>query len=143
MCLVGPVMRQGDAIRAVRLGGTVSLLCGDQLRSRPDANAMWLDPTGVQVTGSAYTPIIDSTGVQLNLSDVEMKDNGTWTCNVTVVGTNVNDPTSNQVFPTLPIGAIENEIELIILGKIYLSFFKMLILNFIFKNVIYFTGKRN
>jgi len=53
--IVGPSLRRGAQQLAVKLGSPLSLLCGDQLRSKPPPTIEWQDPISVFVK-NVYVP---------------------------------------------------------------------------------------
>ena len=104
-------------MRAVREGGNISLFCGNQILSNPQAVVTWLDPMLNKVLGDGTNIVNSNNGSRINLYAATESENGTWTCNVMVAGINVTNPETLEILPIVQIGAEQFEIELIVVGK--------------------------
>ena len=65
-------------------GEAVSLVCGYNLDSYPEASVTWTDPSGRKMlqNNDRYTLDSGPEVVQLNISEASQSDSGVWTCSV-------------------------------------------------------------
>ena len=104
-------------------GDSVSLTCGYDLASNPQASITWKYPNGSVVTSDdqRIMTVDEESLVQLNISDVSLSDSGSWTCvievNLTCVGEPLRENGVSVCDGTELIGRIQHEIELVVVGK--------------------------
>lgn len=72
----------------VLLGHPVSLICGYDLDSNPQAIITWTDPRGNKVTDNdQYLADDGPEVVQLDITRASISDSGMWRCSVNVIST--------------------------------------------------------
>ena len=67
-------------------GDSVSLVCGKNLESNPNASITWINPQSTSMSGSNDDNYAQDDGpevVQLNIAKASKRDSGTWTCVMT------------------------------------------------------------
>lgn len=68
----------------------VTLICGYELQSNPQATIFWIDPNGNEVVDKENYFQDDGPGVvQLHIKRASRKDRGQWTCKMEVPDVNV------------------------------------------------------
>ncbi len=108
--VVGPSIERGPEQRAIQVGQPLSLVCGTNLMSNPQATSRWMDNLGVDVTsGYRLNTFGNSTLVSLEFNNTMSQDTGTWSCVVTV---NVT-----EVTPSVTIGEVTIDISLTVVGE--------------------------
>ena len=118
-------MKVGPDRYVVLEGDSVSLTCGYDLVSNPQASITWKYPNGSVVTsdGQRIRTVSEESLVQLNISDVRFSDSGSWTCivevDLTCVGEPLRENGGSVCSDKEPIGCIQHEIELVVVGKCF------------------------
>ncbi len=117
--IVGPSIERGPEQRAIPVGEPLSLVCGTNLMSNPQASIRWIDNQGVDVTSpSRLNTFANNTLVSLEFDNTTSQDTGTWSCVVTVVGTDVTQPSpGGGVTPSVTIGEVTINISLTVVGE--------------------------
>lgn len=119
----GPNMTVGPHRYAILEGDSVLLTCGYELISNPQATITWKHPNGSLVTSSdeRVLAISEEKAIRLNISDVSFSHNGSWACvvevNRTCVGEQLGENGDKVCDGNGPIGRIQHEIELVVVGK--------------------------
>ena len=92
------------------------LIIGKNLESNPEAVVTWTTPQGVTLKNSngRYTMSSGPEKVQLSISDVSERDNGTWTVTAEVLSTETFQNCSDQNSSSK---RKEFHIQLIVVGK--------------------------
>ncbi len=87
--------------------------------SNPQATISWIDNQGVDVTGgSRLNTFANNTLVSLEYDNTMSQDTGTWSCVVTVVGTDVTQSSpGGGVTPSVTIGEVTINISLTVVGE--------------------------
>jgi hypothetical protein len=112
-------MRNGPNKTFSLEGDSVSLVCGYQLRSNPQANITWKHPDGSTVESSDR--IIRDNGtelVQLNLTNTSARDGGNWNCIVEVIHTCVWEQDKSC---SVRNNSLRYKMELVVIGELYKS----------------------
>ena len=78
---------EGPTERYVLLGDPLSLVCGTNLDSNPQATITWTasDATTIRMNGGRYTLENGPDIVRLSFSTTMLIDSGVWRCNVMVI----------------------------------------------------------
>ena len=107
-------------MRAVRLGDSVSLLCGTNIVSNPAAIVTWLDPLGRDIAQDPrFRALSSESSVALEITSATRADEGEWTCVLRVEGTNLRR-LEGGVDPNITIiGEERLSINLTVVGKLY------------------------
>ena len=98
------------------VGDQADLVFGENLESNPKAVVTWTTPQGESFKNSngRYTVNSGPENVQLSISALSAKDNGTWTATVEVLSTETFKNCSDQ---NSSLRKMEIEVQLIIVGK--------------------------
>ena len=103
----------------ILLGNSVSLVCGTDLDSNPQATTTWTAPDGTTVMDNARYDLENGPNiVRLNLSRTLLSDAGMWRCDIRTESERyiVNNGSLIQANVTVIGVPIQRDIELIIIG---------------------------
>ena len=79
----GPSLTLSSSEHYALLGDSLSLVCGTDLDSNPQATITWTAPDGTTVVDNARYTLDNGPGiVRLNFSRTILSDAGVWRCNV-------------------------------------------------------------
>ena len=118
----GPSLALGPSQHYVLLGNSVSLVCGTDLDSNPQATITWIAPDGTTIMDNARYDLENGPEiVRLNLSHTILSDAGMWRCNITTESDQylVNNGSLVGINATVIGAPIQHDIELIIIGWYY------------------------
>ena len=108
--LDGPDITEGPGEHLVREGGTIELICCENLDSSPEATVTWVSPQGKEIKASDEHYIMSKLpSVTLTIMNVTKSDhNGEWKCIVEVDGgdTYCPDPNKPQRTPNIHVHSI-------------------------------------
>ena len=112
----GPTMSQLQTKYSSFKGDETDLVIGENLKSNPEAVVTWTTPQGVtfKYSNGRYTMSSEPEKVQLSISGVNEKDNGTWTVTVDVLSTETFKNCSGQSNSSRKKELL---IQLIVVGK--------------------------
>ena len=80
-----PSLTQGPAQRYVLLGDSLSLLCGSDLDSNPQAIITWTAPDGTTIMDNARYDLENGPDVvRLKFTHTILSDTGVWRCEISV-----------------------------------------------------------
>ena len=113
-------MTRGPTRQFVRMGGSVSLICGSGLDyGNPQATITWTEPNGTRVIDSAIFTLENGPSfVRLNFTNATIADNGVWRC--AVVALSKRHILSKGQFilqDEAVIGSITQDIQLTVISK--------------------------
>ena len=93
-----PTMSEVETKYLFSGGDKAELVIGENLESNPEAVVTWTTPQGVtfKESNGRYTISSGPEKVQLSISGVSERDNGTWTVTVEVLSTEIFKNCSNQ-----------------------------------------------
>ena len=113
-------MTRGPTRQFVRMGGSISLVCGTGLDyGNPQSTITWTDPNGIRVIDSArFTLENGPSFVRLNFTNATIADNGVWRCAVVALSKRhiLNDGRIILQDEAV-IGSIIQDIQLTVIGK--------------------------
>ena len=101
------------------LGNSVSLVCGTDLDSNPQATITWTGPDGTTIMENARFNLENGPDiVRLNLSHTLLSDAGIWRCDIRTESDRyiVNNGSLVRTNDTVIDAPIQRDIELIIIG---------------------------
>ena len=116
LILDGPTMSEVETKYLFSGGDQADLVIGENLKSNPEAVVTWTTPQAVTLKNSngRYTMSSGPEKVQLSISGVSEKDNGTWRVTVEVLSTETFKNCSDQNSSSR---RKEFHIQVIVLGK--------------------------
>ena len=115
----GPSLVLGSTQYYILLGNSVSLVCGTDLDSNPQATITWTAPNGTTVMDNARFNLENGPDiVRLNLSHTLLSDAGMWRCDIRTESDQyiVSNGSLVQTNVTTIGAPKQHDIELIIIG---------------------------
>ena len=116
---------QGPTQQYALLGESLSLVCGTDLDSNPQATIIWTAPDGTTVVDNARYDLDNGPGiVRLNFTHTVLSDNGIWMCNIEVESEHyvVSSGSLIRVNSSIIGVQIRQNIRLTVIGK-YSSYY--------------------
>ena len=114
-------MTPGPLRRYILLNDSLSLVCGTDLDSNPQAEVTWMAPDGTTIMDNArYNLENGPLFVRLNFTHTIPSDDGLWKCRILVESEQYVVIDGQLVrWDQSPIGQTMVDIELVVIGKFH------------------------